>query len=170
MAWTASGIYVHTIQEALRATAITGTGGLDFRLATWKIALHSNALTQGSGILDYSAADTTWVNTNEVSGTGWAAGGVALSAAATGATSTAPTLAEGTAGSLRYDMGDISVASTTLTNARGCIIYADNITAPADLADAMAVAVTFGADFSTVAGTFGVQWSATGVWELDLTP
>lgn len=170
MAWTASGIYVHTIQEALRATAITGTGGLDFRLATWKIALHSNALTQGSGILDYSAADTTWVNTNEVSGTGWAAGGVALSAAAAGATSTAPTLAEGTAGSLRYDMGDVSVASTTLTNARGCIIYADNITAPADLADAMAVAVTFGADFSTVAGTFGVQWSATGVFEIDLTP
>ena len=170
MAFSSSGIYVHTIQEALRATAITGTGGLDFRLATWRIALHSNSLTQGSGILDYSAADTTWANTNEVSGTGWAAGGVLLSAAAAGATSTAPTLAEGTAGSLRYDMGDVSVANTTLTTARGCIIYADNITAPADLADAMVVAVTFGADFSTVNGTFGIQWAAGGVFEIDLTP
>jgi hypothetical protein len=170
MAFSASGIYVHTIQEALRATAITGTGGLDFRLATWKIALHSNSLTQGSGILDYSASDTTWANTNEVTGTGWSAGGVLLSAAASGGTSTSPTLAEGTAGSLRYDMGDVSVANTTLTNARGCIIYADNITAPADLADAMVVAVTFGADFSTVNGTFGIQWAATGVFEIDLTP
>lgn len=170
MAFSASGIYVHTMQEALRATAITGTGGLDFRLATWKIALHSNSLTQGTSPLDYSAVDTTWVNTNEVSGTNWAAGGVLLSAAATGGTSTSPTLAEGTTGSLRYDMGDVSVASTTLTSARGCIIYADNITAPADLVDAMVVAVTFGSDFSTVAGTFGIQWASTGVFEIDLTP
>jgi len=173
MPFTASGIYVHTIQEALRATAITGTGGLDFRLATWRIALHNNSLTQGTAPIDYSAVDTTWANTNEVTGTGWnggASGGHLLSAAAVGSTSTAPTLAEGTAGSLRYDMGDVSVASTTLTGVRGCIIYADNVTAPADLADAMAVAVTFGADFATVNGTSGIQWSATGVFEIDLTP
>jgi hypothetical protein len=171
MAFTASGIYVHTIQEALRATAITGTGGLDLRLATFKIALHSNSLTQGTAPINYSATDTTWANTNEVSGTGWAAGGVVLNVAAPGATSVVPTLAEGTAGSLRYDhTNDIAVSGTTLTNARGCIIYADNITAPTDLDDAMIVAVTFGADYSTVAGIFGIQWSATGIFEIDLTP
>ena len=170
MAFSNSGLYVHTYQEALRATAITGTGGLDFRLTTWKIALHSNSLTQGTAPINYSAATVVWANTNEVSGTGWAAGGVLLSVAAAGATSAAPTLSEGTAGSLRYDMNDIAVSSTTLTAARGCIIYADNITAPADLVDAMTVAITFGADFSTSNGTFGIQFAATGVWELDITP
>jgi hypothetical protein len=171
VAFSSSGIYVHTIREALRATAITGTGGLDFRLATWKIALHSNSLTQGTAPINYSAATVVWANTNEVSGTGWAAGGVLLSAAASGAANVVPTLDEGTAGSLRYDhTNDVAVSGTTLTAARGCIIYADNITAPADLVDAMAVAVTFGADYNTSSGIFGIQWSATGIFEIDLTP
>jgi hypothetical protein len=166
MAFTNSGLYVHTLQEMFRATAITGTGGLDWRLGTWKIALHSNTLTQGTAPINYSAATVVWANTNEVSGTGWAAGGVTVTASTGGSA----TVAEGTTGSLRYDMNDVSVASTTLTNARGCIIYADPITAPADLVDAMVVAVTFGADYSTVNGTFGIQWAATGVAELDITP
>lgn len=169
MAFSASGLYVHTFREVLRGTTLTG-GSIDLRLATYRIALHSNTLTQGTGILNYSSATPNWANTNEVSGTGWAAGGVLLSAAATGATSTAPTLDEGTAGSLRYDMGDIAVAATTLTNARGAIIYADPVTAPSDMADAMIVAITFGADYSTNNGIFGVTWSATGVFEIDLTP
>lgn len=170
MAFSSSGLYVHTLQEALRATAITGTGGLDFRLATWKIALHSNTLTQGTAPINYSAATVVWANTNEVSGTGWAAGGVVLNVAAAGATSTAPTLAEGTAGALRYDMNDIAVSATTLTSAAGCIIYADNITAPADLVDAMVVAIAFGGLFSTNNGTFGITFASTGVAELDVTP
>lgn len=171
MAFTASGLYVVTLQEAMKETSITGTGGLDYRLATAKIALHSNSLTQGTAPINYSATDVSWANTNEVSGTGWAAGGVLLSAAAAGATSVVPTLAEGTAGSIRYDhTNDISVATTTLSNARGCIIYLDSITAPATLDDAMMVAVTFGADYSTTAGTFAITWSATGIFEIDITP
>jgi hypothetical protein len=166
VAFSSSGLYVHTFQEALRATAITGTGGLDLRLGTFKIGLHSNSLTQGTAPINYSAATVVWANTNEVTGTGWATGGPTVTTATGGGS----TVAEGTTGALRYDMADVSVASTTLTAVRGCIIYADNITAPADLVDAMVVAVTFGADFSTVNGTFGIQWSATGVFEIDLTP
>lgn len=165
MAFTASGLYVHSLQEALRGTSLTG-GQIDFRLGTYKIALHSNSLTQGSAPINYSAATVVWANTNEVSGTGWAAGGPTI----TTATGGSGTLTEGTAGALRYDTADVSVASTTLTGARGCIIYADPITAPADMVDAMLVAVTFLADFSTVNGTFGIQWAATGIWELDVTP
>jgi hypothetical protein len=171
MAFTASGLYVTTLLEAMKETAITGTGGLDYRLATGKIALHSNSLTQGTAPINYSAASPNWANTNEVSGTGWAAGGVLLSAAAAGGTSVVPTLAEGTTGSIRYDhTNDISVATTTLSNVRGCIIYLDSITAPAALVDAMIVAVTFGADYSTTAGTFAITWSATGIFEIDVTP
>jgi len=169
MAWTKSGLYLTPYQEILKATSITGGGSL-LVATTNKIALHSNSLTDGSAPINFSASTATWANTNEVSGTGWAAGGVALSAAATGATSTAPTLAEGTTGSIRYDMNDISVSGTTLTNARGAILYLDAITAPSALIDAMYFAVTFGADYSTVAGVFGIMWSATGLFEIDVTP
>jgi hypothetical protein len=36
--------------------------------------------------------------------------------------------------------------------------------------DALEILVNFGADFSTVAGIFGIQWSGTGLTEIDLTP
>lgn len=170
MAWTKSGLYVTTLNEIFKQTSVTG-GPIDLDTATgWKIALHSNSLTDGSAPINFSATTVTWANTNEVSGTGWAAGGVTLSTAAAGGTSTAPTVAEGTAGSVRYDMNDVSVASTTLTAVRGCIIYFDNATAPSALIDAMLIAVTFGADYSTSAGTLGIQWSATGLTEIDVTP
>lgn len=170
MAFSASGLYVHTFREILRGTTLTG-GAIDLRLATYRIALHSNSLTQGAGILNFSSATPNWANTNEVSGTGWAAGGVLLSAVAAGATSAAPTLDESsTAGNIRYDMGDVAVSGTTLTNARGCIIYADPVTAPSDMADAMVVAVTFGADYSTNNGVFGITWNTNGVFEIDLVP
>jgi hypothetical protein len=174
MAWTKSGIYVNTIMATLTAVAFTGMTVFNATTAAnFKIALHSNSLTDGTAPINYSATSVTWANTNEVSGTGWAAGGVLLSTVAAGGTSAAPTMAEGTAGSLRYDMNDVSVASTTLSSPRGCIIYADAITGPTgppNYTDAMFVAVTFGADYPTNNGTFGIQWSATGVFEIDLTP
>lgn len=170
MAWTKSGLYVHTIQEVLKGTSLTG-GQVNLTLATYKIALHSSALTDGTAPINFSSATPSWANTSEVSGTGWAAGGVLLSAAAAGGTSVTPTCAEGTAGSLRYDhTNDVSVSGTTLTGIFGCIIYADPVTAPADMVDAMLVAVTFGTSYSTSAGTFGIQWAATGIFEIDLTP
>ncbi len=165
MAFSNSGIYVHFLEQVLRGTSLTG-GPVDLRLGTYKIALHSNSLTPGTAPINYAAPSITWTQPTEVSCTGWAAGGVTI----TSATGGSATLGEGTAGSLRYDMNDVSVASTTLTAVRGCIIYADPLTAPADMVDAMLVAVTFGSDFSTNNGTFGIQWAATGVFELDVTP
>lgn len=162
----ASGLFVHTFQEMFRATALTG-GTWDLRTAAnFKLALHSNTLTP-----DFSAVDTTWANTNEVSGTGWATGGILLSTIASGGTSAVPTVTESPAGSLMYDhTNDVNVANTTLVNARGCIIYEDAVTAPTDLADMMVVAVNFGADYSTTAGTFAITWAAGGVFAIDLVP
>jgi hypothetical protein len=172
MAWTKSGLYVEVLKELLNTTALTGNtaGTGPWLMTTDKIALHSNALTDGTAPINFSAASPNWANTSEVSGTNWAAGGKLLSAAAAGGTSTAPTFSESPTGSLMYDMADVDVATTTLTNARGCIIYADALTAPAALVDAMCVAITFGADFSTVAGTFHITWDALGVFAIDLTP
>jgi len=173
MAWTKSGLYITTLVDIMKQTALTGeTRGTGIWLVTTgKLALHSNSLTDGTAPINFSATSAAWANTNEVSGTGWAAGGITFSTLASGSTSASPTLAEGTTGSVRYDhTNDTSVASTTLTNARGCILYADAITSPANDTDAMLVAVTFGADYSTVAGTFGIQWAATGIFEIDITP
>ena len=81
MAWTASGLYVATMRDMVKNT-IAG----DWTLATSRIALHNNSDTP-----DYTIDPGTWTNANEVSGTGWAAGGVLLSAAAVGATIVVPT-------------------------------------------------------------------------------
>jgi hypothetical protein len=168
MAWGSgagqSGIYVNTIIELLKQTATSGntTGLLN---ANHKIALHSSALTPGTSPLNWDvAAPVTWVNTSEVSGTGWAAGGLTFTAAGMGT----PTLTVSPTGSLMYDSADVSVASTTLTGVRGCILYMDPVSAV--LTDAMIVAVCFGADYATVNGTLGVSWSALGIAAIDLTP
>jgi hypothetical protein len=167
MPFTASGIYVHTIEQMGRGTTLTG-GQLDLRLGTYKIALHDNTLTQGTAPINYSATTVVWATTGQVTGTNWPTGGVTITASTGGAA----TFGEGTAGSIRYDMNDVSVASTTIAapGAYGCIIYADPITAPADMVDAMIVAIAFGGGYPTNNGTFGITWPATGVFELDLTP
>jgi hypothetical protein len=168
MAWTSgagqSGIYVNTIGTLLSQTATTGsTTGLLNPLS--KIALHSSALTPGTSPLNWDvAAPVTWVNTSEVAGTNWAAGGLTFTASGIGT----PTLTVSPTGSLMYDGGDVSVASTTLAAARGCILYLDAVTAT--LTDGMIVAVCFGADFTTSNGTFGIQWASTGIFAIDLTP
>lgn len=155
MAITVSGLYVANFIDAFDATQLA----IDLSLATHKIALLSNSATPNF------STDASWNSTNEVSGTGWASGGVALSAAASGGGSTSPTLTESPTGSMMYDMGDVSVATTTLTNARAARIYADALAG-----DNLIVLINFGADYSTVAGTFAIQWAATGVFAIDLTP
>jgi hypothetical protein len=151
----ASGWYTQNMLDTFDASALA----IDLTLATYKIVLYNNTRTP--------AFDTAsgYTATNEVTGTGWAAGGVLLSAAAAGATSTAPTLTISPATVMMWDMGDISVASTTLTAVRGCDFYADPVTTPT--ADAMILEISFGADYATTAGTLGVQFAATGVGTVD---
>lgn len=155
MAFSASGLYVANWIDILDATQLA----VDLSLATHKLALYTNTHTPNfSTDVGYSA-------TNEVSGTGWAAGGVALSAAASGGGSTSPTLTESPTGTIMYDMADVAVSGTTLTNARGVILYADALAG-----DNKIVGITFGADYSTNAGIFSIAWNAAGVFAIDATP
>jgi hypothetical protein len=158
MAVTKSGLYVANIIDVLDASQLA----IDLSLSTHKIALLSNSATPNF------STDASWNSTNEVSGTGWASGGVALSAAAAGATSTAPTLTESPTGSVMYDMNDIAVSGTTLSLARAARIYADALTTPT--ADALIVLIDFTADYSTNNGVLGIQWASTGVFAIDVTP
>ncbi len=147
MAISASGIHVLTFLDALDTTQLA----LDLDLDTHKLALFSNSITP-----NYQT-DTAYgvapYNANEVTGTNWASGGVTLA----GATLTS------SGNNLVFDATDISVASTTLTGARGGLIYADA------LAGNNAIClVSFGADYATSNGQFSVTWNASGIFTITL--
>lgn len=155
MAITASGLYVQNMGvDVYDATQMA----INLALTSHKLAGLSDTATPNFD------TDVTWSATNEVTGTNWATGGIALSVAAAGATSTAPTLTISPAGTAMYDMGDVSVANTTVTNMMAVREYADALT------DELILLVDFVTAVSTNAGTLGIQWAAAGVFTLDLTP
>jgi hypothetical protein len=149
MAITASGLYVATFVDVLDTTQLA----LDLDLETHKGALFSNSITPN--FTSDTAFGVSPYDANEVTGTNWAAGGVAL----TGTTFT------GASGTATFDATDVSVASTTLTNARGYLLYADALAGNNAI-----VLVNFGADYSTSNGTFAITWNASGIFTVDLTP
>mgnify|MGYP003666325942 CR=1 FL=1 len=101
---------------------------------TFKIALYTSAATLG-------AATTAYSVTNEVSGTGYTAGGNTL-------TVVAPT----TSGTTAYlDFADTTWATATIT-ARGALIYQSGGTNPA------VAVLDFGADKTSTAGDFTIQF------------
>lgn len=114
-------------------------GSFNFNTGTsqvFKIALFTSAATLG-------ASTTVYSTSNEVTGTGYTAGGKTLTIAAV------PT----SSGTTAYlDFSDVTWTSSTIT-ARGALIYlADGATNPA-----IAV-LDFGADKTSTAGDFTVQF------------
>jgi hypothetical protein len=149
VAVTASGLFCVTFQDILDTTQLA----VDLDLETHKGALFSNSITPNFDT--DSAYAVAPYNANEVTGTNWASGGVAL-------TGTTLSVSSGT---LILDATDVSVASTTISNARCYLLYADALTGNNAI-----VLVNFGADYSTSNGTFAITWAATGYANLDLTP
>jgi hypothetical protein len=139
-----------------------GQHTLDLSLTTHKMAMFNS--TYISGVNFDTAAG--WSSTNEVTGTNWVTTGYTLATVQNSATIN-PTWTGVAGGIVRYDMDDLARTSTTITNSRGVQIYADAVTTPT--ADPIFVIVDFGADYSTTNGTFGITWSANGVFELDLS-
>ena len=105
---------------------------------TFKIALFTSSATLGAGTTAYAATGM-----NEMSGTGYTAGGKAL-------TSVTPSLDSTTA---CCDFDDISWTSATFT-ANACLIYNTNSS------DKAVCAVAFGGDKSVSSGTFTIQFPA----------
>jgi hypothetical protein len=146
MAWTASGLYVLNWIDLLDATQLA----IDTSLTSHKIALYNNTETP-----NYSA-EVGYAATNEVSGTGYTAGGQVI---------VSPTTTDSPAGTLMYDMADQVWAAATSVTARGAKLYADVL-----VGNNLIVGVNFGADYTSTAGTFTIQWNALGVFTIDLTP
>ena len=118
-------------QECLDGAQNLGNGG-----NTLKIALYTSSASLG-------ATTTAYSTTNEVSGTGYTAGGVTLSSQA---------VAYDSSNNVAYfDAADPSWSSATIT-ARGALIY-NNSKSNASIA-----VLDFGSDFSSSNGTFQVQF------------
>lgn len=147
MAITASGLYGPSLEKMLIDTL-----GESLEAEDNKVLLVSDTYTP-----DFDAHDFRADITNEVTGTNWAAGGVAL-------TGTEVTLS---AGVLTFDATDVSVASTTLSNAMAGVLYT-NVGSAAT--DQLVLLMDFVNAVSTSAGTFGIQFSASGIFTLDYTP
>lgn len=114
-------------------------GDFDFGTGTtqtFKIALYTSSAT-------LSAATTAYTTSNEVSGTGYSAGGQALTI------SQVPTSSGTTA---FIDFSDVTWTTATIT-ARGALIYlANGTTNPA------VAVLDFGGDKTSTAGNFTIQF------------
>ena len=133
MAFTGNYLCTSFKQEILQAkhdfTASSGD--------TFKLALYNNSAS-------FTAATTDYTATNEISGTGYSAGGGTL-------TSVTPV----TSGTTAFaDFADLVFSSATIT-ARGALIYNTTAGSGSGTTDTVAV-LDFGADKTSTAGDFTI--------------
>jgi len=106
---------------------------------TFKLALYTSSATLDASTTDYSA-------TNEVSGTGYSAGGGTL-------TNVTPT----TSGTTAFtDFADLTFSSATIT-ANGALIYNTTTGGGTGTTDSVVV-LAFGGDKTSTAGDFTIQF------------
>jgi len=158
VAWTEGGIYAAVLNLNL-----TGTTP-----APWTLTTNKFFLTGASDTPNYAqaAASAIYSSTNEVNGTGWAAGGVAVSALGAGATSIAPALTvTGPGPSVAvYSASNVAVSGTTLVSAFGGYFYW-----AAGGTQYKYLGIWFGGSgYSTTAGTFAITWSGSGIAAITL--
>lgn len=146
----ASGLYAPTFRAALNGGIALNLTATTHKFAWFSASINPNFGTDTAyGVGEYAA--------NEVTGTGWSAGGVALSAAGAGGTSTAPTLATSADG-ITYAMQTMAVSGATLTGIRYLMLYADA------LAGNNAIALVDFGDSYDCYGLLQVPWSSSGVF------
>jgi len=118
------------LQDCLDGGQDLGNGG-----NTLKIALYTSSASLGATTASYN-------NSNEVSGTGYTAGGATLSSQAVAFDSTNQVA--------YFDAADPAWTTATIT-ARGALIY-NNTKSNASIA-----VLDFGSDYTSTAGTFTIQ-------------
>jgi hypothetical protein len=151
MTITASGLYGLTVVKHLNFTSVPA-GGLDSETAI-KVLMTTDTYAP-----DFNVHDFRDDVTNEVTGTGYSAGGVVM----TGTTLTV------SGGNLTYDGNDVSWATSTIANAMCAVGYIGR--GGASSADELEFLSDFVTAASSSGGTFTIQWSASGIWVMDFTP
>jgi len=143
----ASGLYGITFLNALKNDLALDLD--DTTADRFKAMLVTSSYTPNFGTHDFKS-DVT----NEVSGTGYDAGGKSLSSV---------TLTQ-SGGTITFDAANLTWASSTIT-ARGAVVYDDSLTN-----DPLICYIDFGADKSSSSGDFVLTFNASGIFTLDLTP
>lgn len=133
---------------------IDGSTAIAWVSATIKTSLHTVTYVPNQDT-NHFFSDTS----NEVTGTGYTAGGTTL-------TTTGGSSYDTATDQIRLDGTDASWASSTIT-ARRAVVWND--TAGASTTDPVIGWVDFGADVSTTNGTFSIVWDATGIVVYDVT-
>lgn len=124
-------------------------GSIDLDTDTIKVALVTSSYTPDQDTHDFFD-DVT----NEVTGTGYTAGGASL---ASKVVSQDNTDNEGV-----FDAADVTWASSTIT-ARGAVVYKSTGTASTS---PLICYLDFGSDQSSSAGDFTIQWNSEGILNL----
>lgn len=174
MAWTSSTptsrVFIQAVVSPLAAatwsTAEPTTYGANGLSAdTVNVALFNNTTSpDASAAVASTGFNTgTWTTTNEVTdATNWVSGGRAL------ASKTFSILTAGsqtTTCELNFDAADLAGGgNVTITNAFGCFVYDNTITAGTVAKQGMCFNY-FGGGQSVTGGTFTIVWDATGVFK-----
>lgn len=155
MAWSASKVFVSTIEDALENTA-----AVDLNSDSFKLALFDNTITPSQTVASAATAfgAGVWASGEVFDGAEWATGGQALDGV-----TFAPT-----ANVLKWDAEDEVSAGTsaTLANVYGCLIYDDTLAAP--VADQGICYLYFGGVNSVTDGTLTVVFNAAGIMTITL--
>lgn len=125
-------------------------GSIDLDTDTIKVALVTSSYTPDQDTHTYFSSVT-----NEVSGTGYTAGGATL---ANKTVTQDNTDNEGV-----FDANDVSWTTATIT-ARAAVVYKSTGTASTS---ALICYIDFGADKVSTAGTFTIAWNAEGILNLN---
>lgn len=121
---------------------------VDWDTDTVKVALVTSTYTPDQDTHDYWSD----VSANEASGTGYTAGGQALT--------TKTVTYDAATNVTKFDADDVSWANSTIT-ARYAVVYVDTGTATSS---PLVAYVDFGSDQSSSSGTFSVVWDSAGIF------
>jgi hypothetical protein len=144
MAWTASDVFAFAMLQALENNVKPSTD-------SYKVALYASGTpdkTVATAVLtEYNGAASQWVTANESSGTGYTAGGVAVSSPTV--TQTGGVVTFTSAGTPQWTGASFSavgglVYDTTVSNEGLCFNW-------------------FGGTQTVTAGTFSITWNASGI-------
>jgi hypothetical protein len=121
---------------------------IDLDSDTIKVMLCTSSYTPNQDTHQYKS-DVT----NEITGTGYTAGGATLGS---------PAVAYNTGTNVfNFDGADVSWTSATFTGARYAVVY--DATPGSDATRPLISYVDFGADQNVTAGTFTLTWDSTGI-------
>jgi hypothetical protein len=144
---------------------VSGTGYTGLDSDTIKAALFNDTTTPDKdaavGLTGYAAATSAWVAANAVSDTDgssdWLAAGITLAS---------KTITTPSTGVVMFDAADTTHSNTvTITNAYGCLVYDDSITA-GTVVDQGISFHSFGGAQSVTTGTFTIVWHANGLFRI----